>query len=360
MPAILRISASQTSGAPNIIAFVFAWSLEGPPSTRYDATVNGAPAKPMSGVPRSSATRLLTAVLMNGTCSGVRSGIAATSARVRTGLATTGPIPGLMSRSTPTALSGSTMSEKKIAASTPYRRTGWSVISTTRSGSMQDSSMPTPSRSLRYSGRDAPAWRMTHPGVCGTGSPRTALRKALPARRSEGREGSVTHEALQVTRRVRTSPPRYRPTVNPMVVGQETHPGTGAGVVPAEFRDAVASMHAARLRPEVFCEEMPAPQRIAPYASALSADVTVDDTDLGTGRIILLHDPASNDAWEGTFRCVAYARAEVDLELAVDPMLGAVGWSWLTEALDAHGASYGAISGTVTRVATESFGGMAD
>ena len=54
-----------------------------------------------------------------------------------------------------------------------------------------------------------------------------------------------------------------------MVVGQETHPGTGAGAAPAEFREAVATMHAARLRPEVFCEEMPAPQRIAPWASAL-------------------------------------------------------------------------------------------
>ena len=36
-----------------------------------------------------------------------------------------------------------------------------------------------------------------------------------------------------------------------MVVGQETHPGTGVGGgAPAEFRDAVATMHAARLRPE--------------------------------------------------------------------------------------------------------------
>jgi hypothetical protein len=119
-------------------------------------------------------------------------------------------------------------------------------------------------------------------------------------------------------------------------------------------------MRGARLRPEIFCEEMPAPQRIAPYASALSADVTVDDTDVGTGRIILLHDPAGNDAWEGTFRCVAYARAEIDLDLVTDPMLAAVGWSWLTEALHAHGATYAAASGTVTRVATESFGGMAD
>jgi hypothetical protein len=119
-------------------------------------------------------------------------------------------------------------------------------------------------------------------------------------------------------------------------------------------------MQAARLRPEVLCEEMPAPQRIAPYAAALSADVTVEGTDLGTGRIILLHDPAGNDAWDGTFRCVAYARAEIDLELITDPLLAAVGWSWLTEALDAHGATYAAASGTVTRVATESFGGIAD
>ena len=142
------------------------------------------------------------------------------------------------------------------------------------------------------------------------------------------------------------------------MVRHEASPGPGA--VPAEFRDAVASLRSATLRPEVFCEEMPAPQRIAPYAAALSADVTVDDTDVGTGRIILLHDPAGNDAWEGTFRCVAYVRAEIEVELVTDAMLSAVGWSWLTEALAAHGAEHLAASGTVTRVATESFGGMSE
>lgn len=145
-----------------------------------------------------------------------------------------------------------------------------------------------------------------------------------------------------------------------MAVGQETHPGGGASAAPREFREVVATMHAARLRPEVFCEEMPAPQRIAPWASALAADVTVEGTDIGTGRIILLHDPDGNDAWSGAFRCVVYARAEVDLELVADPMLAMVGWTWLTEALEEHGASYVAASGTVTRVATESFGSMAD
>jgi hypothetical protein len=131
-----------------------------------------------------------------------------------------------------------------------------------------------------------------------------------------------------------------------------------APATPQEFLTAVDRMHAARLRPEIFCEEMPAPQRIAPYASALSADVTVDGDDVGTGRIVLLHDPAGNDAWEGTFRCVAYARAEIDPEMANDPLLGEVGWSWLTEALDAHGADYTAPSGTVTKVSSESFGSM--
>src|SRR5688500_6220839 len=136
-------------------------------------------------------------------------------------------------------------------------------------------------------------------------------------------------------------------------------PQVGAPATPEEFRLAVEQMRAARLRPEIFCEEMPAPQRIAPYASALSADVTVDGDDVGTGRIVLLHDPAGNDAWEGTFRCVAYARAEIDPEMANDPLLGEVGWSWLTDALEAHGAGYAAPSGTVTKVSSESFASMA-
>jgi hypothetical protein len=129
--------------------------------------------------------------------------------------------------------------------------------------------------------------------------------------------------------------------------------------VPAEFERAVQQLRSARFRPEVLTEEMPAPQRIAPFASALSADVTTDGMDIGTGRIVVLHDPAGNDAWDGTFRCVAYARADIDHEVAADPLLAEVGWSWLTEALDAHGAVYAAPSGTVTTVASESFGGMA-
>lgn len=129
---------------------------------------------------------------------------------------------------------------------------------------------------------------------------------------------------------------------------------------PEDFQGAVEQLRSARLRPEISCEEIPAPQRIAPYAAAMSADITVDGEDVGEGRLVLLHDPTGNDAWAGTFRCVAYARAQIDPEMVTDPLLAAVGWTWLTEALQAHGADHVAPSGTVTKVASESFGGMSD
>ena len=83
-----------------------------------------------------------------------------------------------MSRSTPTAFSGTTMSLKRIAASTPYRRTGCRVISATRSGRRQASSIAVPARTARYSGSERPACRMNHTGVYGTGSRRQARRNA--------------------------------------------------------------------------------------------------------------------------------------------------------------------------------------
>jgi len=129
---------------------------------------------------------------------------------------------------------------------------------------------------------------------------------------------------------------------------------------PEEFRRALDELTTARLRPEVFTEQMPAPQRIAPFSGAISADVTIAGDDVGGGRLVLLYDPAGNEAWEGVFRCVAYARADTDAEMIADPVFGGVAWGWLTEALDSHGASYVAPSGTVTKVASESFGGMAD
>jgi hypothetical protein len=135
-----------------------------------------------------------------------------------------------------------------------------------------------------------------------------------------------------------------------------------ADEVPEEFSRALAAIRAARPRSEVVLEETPAPQRLAPFSVALTADVVspVDpDLEIGTGRLVLLHDPAGHEAWQGTFRLVTYVRAELEHEMASDPLLPGVGWAWLTESLDSHQAGFTAASGTVTRVASESFGAIA-
>jgi hypothetical protein len=89
----------------------------------------------------------------------------AISAAVRTGSGKTGPRPAAISTSTPTRRSGTTMSLKNTAASTPCRRTGCSVISLASAGSRHASSMvPPAARSARYSGSERPACRMNHTG----------------------------------------------------------------------------------------------------------------------------------------------------------------------------------------------------
>ncbi len=134
----------------------------------------------------------------------------------------------------------------------------------------------------------------------------------------------------------------------------------GERETPPAFARALAALTALRPRSEVVVTETPAPTRLAPFAVALSAEIEVGDEDLATGRLVLLHDPAGQEAWSGTSRFVAYIRAEVEKDLAEDQFLCEVAWSWLTEALVAREAPFTAASGTVTRTASQGFGGMAE
>jgi hypothetical protein len=148
----------------------------------------------------------------------------------------------------------------------------------------------------------------------------------------------------------------------PSGVGDPTAPD------PPAFALAVQSLRAARPRPEVRLTEVRPPQRLAPYAVALSGSVPVplpagaadDGDELATGRLVVLHDPAGHESWHGCTRLVAYVRADLDPDMAGDPMLASVGWSWLLEALAGHGAKVTAAGGTVTRASSESFGALAE
>jgi hypothetical protein len=125
---------------------------------------------------------------------------------------------------------------------------------------------------------------------------------------------------------------------------------------PALFRRAVAALEGLRSRPEVQLTPVRPPQRLAPWAHALGAQVGDDERELVTARLVLLHDPDGQDAWDGVLRLVVYLRAELETEFAGDPLLPGVGWSWLTEALHGAGAEHTALGGTVTQTSSARFG----
>ncbi|MDD9206887.1 DUF3000 domain-containing protein [Georgenia sp. 10Sc9-8] len=137
---------------------------------------------------------------------------------------------------------------------------------------------------------------------------------------------------------------------------------TDGPAAPPDFEEALLSLRGHRVRPELHLAEVPPPTRLAAYAAALTGEVNPAGTDpdgiLGHGRFVVLHEPAGQDAWDGTFRIIVLARAQLEDELGADPLLGEVGWSWLVEALADRGASYHHLSGTVTRVLSETFGGL--
>ena len=132
-------------------------------------------------------------------------------------------------------------------------------------------------------------------------------------------------------------------------------------VAAAAFTAAVASLRSGQeqvraVRPELSFEDVPAPRTLAPFAAAFAATARVGQAEAATGRFVLLFDPAGQRGWAGPLRVIIYIRADLEPEIAADPMLGEVAWSWLTEALDARTSGYAAPSGTVTRVVTEGFG----
>jgi hypothetical protein len=111
-------------------------------------------------------------------------------------------------------------------------------------------------------------------------------------------------------------------------------------------------------RPGLALREAPAPRKLAPFAIAVSAEVSRGDDEVASGRFVVLHDPAGQDGWKGDTRIVAFVSADVEAEMAADPALAAVGWQWLTESLHDRGTLHTAAGGTVTRTVSSRFGSL--
>ncbi len=111
-------------------------------------------------------------------------------------------------------------------------------------------------------------------------------------------------------------------------------------------------------RREVAVAVAPAPSRLAPLAYALNCEVTVDDELVGGGRLVILHSPGGQESWDGDTRVVAHAFALVEKDVADDPVLNGVGWSWLEEAIASRQLEVRALGGTTTKEYSTSFGSM--
>src|SRR5512146_3285441 len=88
---------------------------------------------------------------------------------------------------------------------------------------------------------------------------------------------------------------------------------TGDSPAEATFAAAAAAFAAgqdAQARVGLQFEEVPAPKRLAPYATAVAATVQRGEVDVAWGRLVLLYDPDGQEGWEGFFRIVAYVRAD--------------------------------------------------
>ncbi len=168
---------------------------------------------------------------------------------------------------------------------------------------------------------------------------------------------------------------------------------------PQDFADAVAALATAEVPAAVELDALPAPVNLAPYAHAIGGAVPApgalpgpgglplpsgfsgpgrspnpsaptlpssasaagpahDEVDLAGGRLVLLHRPGGHDEWRGAWRVVVLVEADLEPEIAEDPLLAEVAWSWLTDALADSGARYTAESGTVSRSSSLGFGGL--
>lgn len=142
---------------------------------------------------------------------------------------------------------------------------------------------------------------------------------------------------------------------------------SGPNAEPAPFRNAVESMHEASVHPRIEIGPIRPPQRLAPFSYAIGAEVRHPQEDVvaepsegdAFGRLILLYDPAGDEAWNGTMRLVAYIQADLEADLAADPLLPEVAWSWLIDAFEAHHEQVTALGGTVTATSSVRYGDIA-
>ena len=126
----------------------------------------------------------------------------------------------------------------------------------------------------------------------------------------------------------------------------------------------MAALASARIRQEIQLTEIAAPGSLAPHAFALGADVRPvthsEDSEWGTGRLVILCDPEQPAEWDGQWRIICFAQGPLEPEIGVEQYVADVAWSWLIDALETRGAEFHSESGTATKILSRGYGGLTE
>jgi hypothetical protein len=123
---------------------------------------------------------------------------------------------------------------------------------------------------------------------------------------------------------------------------------------PAEFEKLTADI---QFRDELHVMAAPSPKKLAPFGISLLGEINTEQN-FADSRVVVLYNPEGDPAWNSLVRIIIFLKAEVESELADDPLILQIAWQWLEEALGKFNASAQELSGTVTRTSAKGFGAI--
>lgn len=122
----------------------------------------------------------------------------------------------------------------------------------------------------------------------------------------------------------------------------------------AEFQQLAAAAH---FRDQLLVTAAPAPKKLAPFGVSLLGEIETEQH-FADSRVVVLYNPAGDPAWNSTARVVIFIKADIEPDLADDPLILQIAWQWLHEALQKFGAEALELSGTVTRTSSKGYGAI--
>lgn len=112
-------------------------------------------------------------------------------------------------------------------------------------------------------------------------------------------------------------------------------------------------------RSEIELTQIPSPNKIAPEAIAISAEIVHQTaSDHGVSRLVFCRDPEQPEGWNSEFRIIGYAKSPIELEMAKDDYTAALPWEWLKDSLHAAKAGFAHEAGTTTTVISTGHGAL--